>query len=280
MGDPDHIRGSAIGALAGGAGIAELVQRGEAPTREQLIELAGDSAHLELHELRVGYGKMEVIHGVDLHVGRGQSLCLVGPNGAGKSTVLHAIFGLADILGGRIMVAGREVTNASAEAMLTTAKAAYVLQTSSVFPDMTVEENLFIGGHLLASRQEAVQATERILDSYPRLAERRNEAAGALSGGERRILELSRALITEPDILLVDEPSIGLEPRAIDMVFEMLDRLQRAEGKTILIVEQNVKKGLEFADLGYVLVSGRVALADRAARLLQNPQIGRLFLGG
>jgi branched-chain amino acid transport system ATP-binding protein len=270
----------AVGMFTGEFGVDQFVQRGDAPTRERLSELAGDCVHLDLRELRVGYGRMEVIHGIDLKVGRGQSLCLVGPNGAGKSTIVHAIFGLADVLGGQVMVAGRAVTGASAEAMLTTAKVAYVLQTSSVFPDMTVEENLFIGGHVLPSRRAAAQATERILDAYPRLAERRNEAAGTLSGGERRILELSRALITEPDILLVDEPSIGLEPRAIDTVFEMLDRLQRAEGKTIIIVEQNVKKGLEFADLGYVLVAGRIALADRAARLLQNPRISSLFLGG
>jgi len=253
---------------------------GDAPARNRPTDLAGNTAHLELQDLRAGYGKMEVIRGIDLRVARGQSVCLVGPNGAGKSTVLNAMFGLTDLFGGRIMVAGCDVTGSSAETMLAKAKMAYVLQANSVFPDMTVEENLFIGGHLLPSRRQAVEAAERILDAHPRLAERRHTAAGALSGGERRILELSRALITEPDILLVDEPSIGLEPRAIDDVFEMLNRLQRAEGKTIVIVEQNVKKGLEFADIGYVLVSGRVALTDRAGALLQNPKISTLFLGG
>jgi len=243
-------------------------------------ELATRPVQLELKSLRAGYGKMEVIHGIDLKVDRGQSICLIGPNGAGKSTILNAIFGLADVLGGRIMVAGHDTTAWQPTSMISTAKMAYVLQSNSAFPDMTVAENLLVGGHLLPSRRSAVEAAERIFDNYPRLAQRRSTAAGALSGGERRILEFSRALITEPDILLVDEPSIGLEPRAIDEVFEMLSRLQRIEGKTIVIVEQNVKKGLEFADTGYVLVSGRVMLADRAAALLHNPEINKLFLGG
>jgi branched-chain amino acid transport system ATP-binding protein len=280
MADSSHTNDRNCGAHAATGVISGPVSGSEAPTPQYLIALAGGSPHLDLHDLHVGYGKMEVIHGLDLKVGRGQSVCLVGPNGAGKSTVLNAIFGLADVFGGRIQVAGRDVVGVSAGAMLTKAKVAYVLQTNSVFPDMTVEENLFMGGYLLPTRRQAAEATERIFDTYPKLRERRGECAGALSGGERRILELSRALITEPDILLVDEPSIGLEPQAIDAVFDMLDRLQRVDGVTVVIVEQNVKKGLEFADIGYVLTGGRVALADRAERLLENPAVGRLFLGG
>jgi branched-chain amino acid transport system ATP-binding protein len=250
------------------------------PTRARLAELAGGEPHLALLDLHAGYGKMEVLHGIDLLVGRGQSLCIIGPNGSGKSTVLNALFGIADVLGGRIAVDGRDVAGASSAAMLTEAKVAYVLQNSSVFPDMTVEENLLMGAHLLGSRRAAAQAVERILDTHSRLAERRREPAGALSGGERRILELSRALITDPAILLVDEPSIGLEPRTIDAVFAMLESLQRVEGKTIVMVEQNAKKGLEFADLGYVLVAGHLALADHARAVRENPEVGRLFLGG
>jgi branched-chain amino acid transport system ATP-binding protein len=276
MASTAHI--STNGAPAG-AGIADGITSGnDTPTPEQLAELAGDSPYLILDDVCAGYGGMEVLHGISLRVGRGQSVCLVGPNGAGKSTVLNAIFGFADVLGGRIHVAGLDLVGVSARSLLMQAKLAYVLQTSSIFPDMTVEENLFMGGYLLPSRRQALDATARILATYPQLAERRRERAGALSGGERRILELSRALITGPEILLVDEPTIGLEPRAIDAVFEMLDRLQRSEGKTILIVEQNVKKGLEFADVGYVLVSGRVALAERTERLRANPQMGRFFL--
>ena len=137
-----------------------------------------------------------------------------------------------------------------------------------------------MGGYLMDQPAEAKKAAERVFDKYPRLAERRRHQAKVLSGGERRLLEISRALVMDPDILLVDEPSIGLEPRFIDMVFEILDDLQHAEGKTILMVEQNAKKGLEFADIGYVLVSGELAIAGKGDDLLANPDVGRLFLGG
>jgi branched-chain amino acid transport system ATP-binding protein len=145
---------------------------------------------------------------------------------------------------------------------------------------MTVEENLLMGGYMMARPAEARRAAERVFDKYDRLAARRSHRAGVLSGGERRLLEISRALIMDPKILLVDEPSIGLEPRFIDMVFEILYDLQRNEGKTIVMVEQNAKKGLEFADIGYVLVSGQIALAGTGATLLADPAVGRLFLGG
>jgi branched-chain amino acid transport system ATP-binding protein len=137
-----------------------------------------------------------------------------------------------------------------------------------------------MGGYLMDKQDRALEAAEKVLAKYPSLAERRNQNAGVLSGGERRLLEISRALIMEPEVLLVDEPSIGLEPRFIEMVFEILDDLQHNEGKTIVMVEQNAKKGLEFADIGYVLVSGQLAMADSGDALLQNPEVGRLFLGG
>lgn len=250
------------------------------PDSDRPSEGSGGAAHLELHGLRAGYDRMEVIHGIDLSVQRGQSVCFIGPNGAGKSTVLNAIFGLAHVFGGQIIVANRDVTNLAAEAKPKLAKLGYVLQTNAVFPDMTVEENLFVGAHLLASRKQATDAVERIFDTYRRLGERRGVAAGALSGGERRCLELARALMTDPEILLVDEPSIGLEPRAIDDVFDMLRQQQLSGGKTIIIAEQNVKKGLEFADIGCVLLSGRIAVVDEAQALLKNPDIAMLFLGG
>ncbi len=155
-----------------------------------------------------------------------------------------------------------------------------MLQDNSVFPQMTVEENLWMGGFLKDRPAEAREAAEKVFDKYSRLAERRKQPANVLSGGERRLLEISRALVMNPDVLLVDEPSIGLEPRFIDMVFEILDDLQRVEGKTIVMVEQNAKKGLEFADIGYVLVSGQLAKAGKGDDLLADPDVGRLFLGG
>ncbi len=250
------------------------------PTVAQLDALTPGDSFVSIDGLLAGYGKMEILHGLDLRLGEGQSLCLIGPNGAGKSTILHSIYGFTNISGGQISVGGSDVTRMSPNEKLKSAGIAYILQDNSVFPDMTVEENLLMGGYLLPNMADAKRAADKVFEKYGRLAERRNQRAGVLSGGERRLLEISRALIMDPKLLLVDEPSIGLEPRFIDMVFEILDDLQNNEGKTIIMVEQNAKKGLEFADIGYVLVSGELAMADTGDNLLDNPDVGRLFLGG
>jgi branched-chain amino acid transport system ATP-binding protein len=252
----------------------------EAPSLNALDALVKGEKFLAVDHLRAGYGPMEILHNFSLRVGKGQSLCLIGPNGAGKSTVLHSIFGFADVITGSIKVNGREVTKLSSNEKLSQAGIAYILQDNSVFPEMTVEENLWMGGFLKRSAAESHAAADKIFAKYGRLAERRHQPARVLSGGERRLLEISRALVMEPNVLLVDEPSIGLEPRYIDMVFEILDDLQHAEGKTIVMVEQNAKKGLDFADIGYVLVSGQLAKAGKGSELLEDPDVGRLFLGG
>ena len=249
----------------------------------ELDALAGNAPHLRIDDLRAGYGRMEILHDFNLRIGRKQALCLIGPNGAGKSTVLHSIFGFTQIFSGSISIETdgkpRDVTKLPPNEKLHSAGIAYILQDKSVFPGMTVEENLLMGAYLM-DRAQAKVAAEKVFEKYPRLAARRKHAAKVLSGGERRLLEISRALVMNPQVLLVDEPSIGLEPRFIDMVFEILGDLQHNEGKTVIIVEQNAKKGLEFADIGYVLVSGRLALAGKADDLLRNPDVGRLFLGG
>jgi len=251
-----------------------------APTVPELEKLANKDNYLSINNLRAGYGKMEILHDFSLRIGRGQSLCLIGPNGAGKSTVLHSIFGFTNIFSGSIIVDGKDVTALTPSQKLSEAGIAYILQDKSVFPQMTVEENLLMGGFLKDRPAEAKAAAEMVFDKYSRLADRRDKPAGVLSGGERRLLEISRALVMQPQVLLVDEPSIGLEPRFIDMVFEILDDLQKKDGKTIIMVEQNAKKGLAFADIGYVLVSGETAIADKGNDLLANPDVGRLFLGG
>ncbi|MEM0922226.1 MAG: ABC transporter ATP-binding protein, partial [Pseudomonadota bacterium] len=234
-------------------------------TVADLEALSGPNAFLQIENLRAGYGKMEILHEINLRVARKQSLCLIGPNGAGKSTILHAIFGFNDIFAGAIRIGDgpdkRDISKLSPNQKLKEAGIAYILQDKSVFPGMTVEENLWMGGFLMEDPKDAKAAAERVFEKYPRLADRRRHQAKVLSGGERRLLEISRALVMNPEILLVDEPSIGLEPRFIDMVFEILHDLQHNEGKTILMVEQNAKKGLEFADIGYVLVSGEIAIA-------------------
>jgi len=253
-------------------------------TLDHLDALANNEAHVSINSLVAGYGQMQILHNLDLRVGKAQSLCLIGPNGAGKSTILHAIFGFNRIFSGNIEIGSggdrRDITRLTPNQKLAQAGIAYILQDKSIFPGMTVEENLWMGGFLKDKPQEAKQAAEMVFDKYSRLADRRKHKAGVLSGGERRLLEISRALVMNPEVLLVDEPSIGLEPRFIDMVFEILDDLQNVEGKTIIMVEQNAKKGLEFADIGYVLVSGQLAIAGKGDDLLQNPKVGELFLGG
>ena len=262
----------------------QVAEIGNEVTIEDLEALVPGDPYLTIENLRAGYGKMEILHDLSLRVGKGQSLCLIGPNGAGKSTILHAIFGFNDIFSGSIRIGDgpnkRDITRMSANQKLSEAGVAYILQDKSVFPGMTVEENLWMGGYLKDTPADAKRSAEEVFDKYPRLAARRKHLAKVLSGGERRLLEISRALVMQPSILLVDEPSIGLEPRFIDMVFEILDDLQHKEGKTIVMVEQNAKKGLEFADIGYVLVSGQIAVAGKGDDLLKDPDVGRLFLGG
>jgi len=252
----------------------------EQPSIAALEALAGGETFVAIDGLHAGYGRMQILHGIDLRLARGRALCLVGPNGAGKSTVLHSIFGFTRITAGTIRVGERDVTRIPAAAKITQARIAYILQDSSIFPNMTVEENLWMGGYRMARASEAHAAAERIFEKYPRLAQRRHTRAGALSGGERRLLEISRALVMDPELLLVDEPSIGLEPRFIGEVFEILSELRTRDGKTVVMVEQNARKGLEFADVGYVLVAGRVARAGSGRELLEDPEVGRLFLGG
>jgi branched-chain amino acid transport system ATP-binding protein len=252
----------------------------DAMTVAELDRLAGGPSVMTIDHLHAGYGRMEILHEFSLRLPRGKALCLVGPNGAGKSTVLNAIYGFANVFSGSINVNGSDITRLPSSAMLKTMRLAYVLQRDSVFPDMTVEENLYMGGYLLDRPVDARQAADRVLDRYPALKARRHERARVLSGGERRLLEISRALIMDPEMLLIDEPSIGLEPRAIDMIFAALRDLRDVHGKTLILVEQNARKGLEYADIGYVLVAGRLVKAGEGKMLLADPDMGRLFLGG
>ena len=282
---PDSIRGYGQGSVDTVLSVDAVAREAEKlaanrPSIDRLDELAKNDAFLSIEGLLAGYGKMEIIHNFDLRIASGQSLCLIGPNGAGKSTILHSIYGFTNITGGSITIEGKDITSLGPNDKLKTGGIAYILQDNSVFPDMTVEENLLMGGFLMDDRADAYAATERVFEKYSRLRERAKERAGVLSGGERRLLEISRALVMNPEVLLVDEPSIGLEPKFIDQVFEILDDLQNVEGKTIIMVEQNAKKGLEFADIGYVLVSGELAMAGPGDELLEDPEVGRLFLGG
>ncbi len=265
---------------------AQEIHARAAPTIEELRALCKGAPTIEITGLNAGYGDLQILFDVPLLVGAGESLCLIGPNGAGKSTVLHSLFGFTNIYSGQMRVRKSvdedfvDVTSLTPSQKLAKAGIAYIMQDSSIFPDMTVEENLWMGGFLMAKQDAAREAAERIFERYTQLAARRNQPARVLSGGERRLLEISRALVMDPAVLLVDEPSIGLEPRYIDMVFEILADIRDVDKRTILMVEQNARKGLQFADIGYVLVSGKLALAARGAELADMPEVKELFLGG
>ena len=211
---------------------------GKAPGLEELNKLSPNDVHLTIRGLNAGYGKMEILHKFDLTVSKAQSLCLIGPNGAGKSTILHSIYGFTNIFDGKIELNGNEITKLTPAEKLSKVGIAYILQDNSVFPDMTVEENLLMGGYIKDKQDEAYEEAERIFQKYERLRNRRNQPAKVLSGGERRLLEISRALVMKPSVLLVDEPSIGLHQRDNDRLLETLKHL-RDLGNTVLVVEHD-----------------------------------------
>ena len=252
---------------------------GKAPDIKDLQKLSGSNLHLQIKNLNAGYGKMEILHNFDLLVDKAQSLCLIGPNGAGKSTILHSIYGFTNIFSGKIEIDGNEITTLTPAQKLKSCGIAYILQDNSVFPDMTVEENLLMGGYIKDKTEESYAEAQRVLEKYERLNKRRNQPAKVLSGGERRLLEISRALVMRPSILLVDEPSIGLEPRYIEMVFEILEDLQKNEKKTIIMVEQNAKQALSISDRGYVLVTGENRYSGTGKELLNDQRVRSSFLG-
>ena len=182
---------------------------GKAPVAEDLKNLSPNDVHLTIKNLNAGYGKMEILHNFELFVSKAQSLCLIGPNGAGKSTILHSIYGFTNIFSGKIEINGKEITHLSPAEKLKSVGIAYILQDNSVFPDMTVEENLLMGGFIKDKTEESYEEAEKILQKYERLGNRRNQPAKVLSGGERRLLEISRALVMKASVWVGDEPSIG-----------------------------------------------------------------------
>ena len=232
---------------------------------------------IELDDVTAGYGNTTVIHGVDLTVESGDIACLIGPNGSGKSTLMKAIYGFADVFNGAVEFRGEDITGRSPQESLQ-AGISYVLQESSVFPDMTVHENMLMGGFVFDDDDRAKERVETLYQEFPALDDIRSQKAGSLSGGQRRLLELARALVVEPEVMLLDEPSIGLEPKYIDQVFNRIRRL-RDLGTTILLVEQNAEKGLSVANRGFVLSSGEIKFTGTGTELLDDDEVGRLYLG-
>jgi ABC-type branched-subunit amino acid transport system ATPase component len=233
-------------------------------------------ALLQVEALTTGYGEMEVLRSVSLAVEPGQIVSIIGPNGAGKSTAMKAVFGLLRPWQGSIRLAEREIGGMSPDKLVRLGMC-YVPQTDNVFPSLTVEENLEMGAFVLRGPTKARK--ERVYELFPRLAERRRQRAGKMSGGERQMVAMGRALMLDPQLLLLDEPSAGLAPLLVDLIFEKV-RAINATGVAILMVEQNARKSLELADHAYVLVGGRNGIDGTGAALLDDPEVGRLFLGG
>ena len=233
---------------------------------------------LEVRGLEVGYGAgRRIVNGVDLRVDAGEIVVVIGQNGAGKSTLLKGIFNIAPVRGGDVMLDGASVFALPAPKLIL-AGLVYVPQNRSLFPKLTVDENLRLGGFLLRDRRLLERRFDELQTLFPILAERRHDYAASLSGGEQRLLEIARTLIMEPKLIMLDEPSIGLAPRMVDLVFATARKLAE-RGAAVLMVEQNVKKALQASDRGYVLELGRVQLSDRAAALIDDARVGSLYMG-
>lgn len=233
-------------------------------------------AILECNGIAAGYVKgLNILQGVDLVVSEGEIVSIIGPNGAGKSTLLKAIMGLLNISAGRFFIEGIEKTNLPTHKIVNEG-VGYVPQVENVFPSLTIEENLEMGSWSLGKKGK--QSIEKLFQDFPLLNERRKEKAGNLSGGQRQILALARALVTSPKLLLLDEPSAGLSPLAIDDVFKTIKEINE-KGVPILLVEQNAKRALKFSDRGYVLDQGRNAYQGTGKDLLDDTRVVDLYLG-
>ncbi len=231
---------------------------------------------LELDAVVGGYGDTQILHGVSIRVDAGEIVVIIGPNGAGKSTAMKAVFGLLRLSDGRVLLGGAEITNMP-PARVVREGVCYVPQTSNVFPSLTVEENLEMGAFV--REDDFRPRLAEIYRMFPPLAEKRRQAAGTLSGGQRQMVAMGKALMLEPKILLLDEPTAGLSPKFRGEIFAIVERINET-GTPILMVEQNAKQALGIADRGYVLVDGRNRFDDTADALLANDDVAEMFLGG
>ncbi len=237
----------------------------------------GESTILALSGVTAGYGAGLILKGVDLSVETGKITCLIGPNGSGKSTVLKTISGLLYPADGQVMLRGEDISRLSSKQRLTRG-VVHVPQDRSLFPGMTVWENVLMGAFILSDQKLVRNRIEEVAELFPIIAERRYEAAGSLSGGEQKQVELARSLMLDPAVVLLDEPSIGLDPKARKSVFASIAALAK-DGRTVLLVEQNARSGLAVAHKAAVLEAGRIALVGTGADLLDDPEVARLYLG-
>ena len=233
---------------------------------------------LELRDVVCRYGPVTALKGISLSVGKGQLVALIGANGAGKTTTLKAISGLLHPAAGTIVFEGRDITHAAARTILSLG-IAHCPEGRHVFPQMTVLENLEMGCYLRTDQHEIADDMARIFEQFPRLAERRQQAAGTLSGGEQQMLAIGRALMSRPKLILFDEPSLGLAPNFVERTFDIITGI-RAAGTTVLMVEQNASAALDMCDHAYLLESGSLALAGSGAELIGNPHVRAAYLAG
>lgn len=240
--------------------------------------MVADSFLLKAEGIYAGYGKLEILHGISLEVSSRELVCVIGPNGAGKSTAFKTIVGLLHRTSGRILFDGREITGLLPYQVLRLGLT-YVPQGRIVFPQMTVLENLEMGAYIETNPDLLWEALERVFALFPILAERREQKAGTMSGGEQQMVAIGRALMTSPKLILLDEPSLGLSPKFVTLIFEKLIEMKRA-GYTMLVVEQNAAKALSVADRGYVLELGQNRFTGTGQTLLNDPEVKRLYLGG
>jgi branched-chain amino acid transport system ATP-binding protein len=236
------------------------------------------TALLRIDGVVAGYGRGDILRGIDLELEEGTITCLVGPNGAGKSTVLKTLSGLLRPRAGTIVLGGEEISRCSPADLLERG-IVHVAQERSLFPLMTVWDNLLMGGHVLRDRSLVRSRADAIAERFALVRERREERAGALSGGQQKLVEIARALMLEPQLILMDEPTMGLDPKARHLMFEMVAQLND-EGRTVLLVEQNARAGLAIAHHGAVLDNGLVALSGPGKTLLNDPRVAELYLGG
>ncbi len=232
---------------------------------------------LEIRQLDVAYGGIRAVRSMDLSVGQGELVSLIGANGAGKSTTLRAICGLVPLAGGEILYEGKSIAGVPSY-MLVRQGLVMVPEGRGIFGQLTIEENLAMGGYSRNDATDVKRDMERVFGLFPRLAERRRQSAGTLSGGEQQMLAMGRAMISRPRLLLLDEPSMGLAPLMVEKVFDVI-RTVAAEGVTILLIEQNARLALEVSSRAYVMESGQIILQGPSSQLLDDPKVRAAYLG-
>ena len=234
-------------------------------------------AMLEVKDLEVYYGMIQAIKGISFEVNKGEVIALIGANGAGKTTTLHTITGLLSPKKGSVMFEGKDITKIPAHKIVSMGMA-HVPEGRRVFADLSVYENLKLGAYTRKDKENLNKDLESIYERFPRLAERKNQSAGTLSGGEQQMLAMGRALMSKPSIILMDEPSMGLSPILVNEIFDIIESISKS-GTTVLLVEQNAKKALSIADRAYVLETGKIVTSGKASELLENDLIKKAYLG-